>query len=261
LAAGSGAAEKEFSPESLLTVQEGALPVILSAPHGGQAEVPGELPRQGVGLEKGARGFRIERDVNTEHLALEVAAALEKKLGKKPYYVVAKFQRKFADANRPASIAYEHPKAGRAYDAYHDALARFCKAVRQSFGCGLLVDIHGQSSARDTVFRGTQNGKTDRALVERFGAKAHAGPESFCGLLAAQGFTVVPTDTSRETGGFTGGYIVQTCGEREGIGAVQLEFGSNLRKDEILKDTAGKLADAIAAFAKRYLAGEPARKR
>ncbi len=199
--------------------------------------------------------------MNTEHLEVEVAAALENKMGKKPYYVVAKFQRKFADANRPADIAYEHPKAGRAYDAYHQTLARFCKAVHKSFGCGLLLDLHGQSSARDTIFRGTQNGKTDRTLAERFGAKTHAGPESFCGLLAAQGFAVVPTDTSRETSGFTGGYIVQTCGNHEGIGAVQMEFGSNFRKDEVLKATAAKVAAALAAFAKLYLADKPAQQR
>jgi len=236
----------------LIATQEGQLPIILSAPHGGQADIAGAPPRTGEGLRKGPGGFVTARDSNTEQFALEVAAALEAKTGRKPYYVIARFHRKFADVNRPAAIAYEHPKAGALYDAYHQALARFCEAVHQQFGDGLVLDIHGQSSAPDTVFRGTQNGKTVRSLVERFGERAHIGPQSFCGLLAAQGFHVQPTDASRETAGFTGGYIVQVCGERKGIGAIQLEFGSNLRKQERLSANAEKVANAIVAFLRLY---------
>lgn len=261
LATGAGAEQKKSAPAGFIAIQEGQLPVILSAPHGGQGEIPGVSARQGDGLQKGASGFRTERDVNTEQLALAVASALETKLGKKPYYVVAKFHRKFIDPNRPADIAVEDPKARQVYDAYHQTLARFCGEVQKAFGHGLVLDIHGQGTARDTVFRGTQNGKTDRALVQQFGEKVHAGPESFCGLLAARGLTVQPTDTSRETAGFTGGYITQTCGAREGIGAIQLEFGSDLRKKENLKTTAAKVADAIAAFAKLYLSDKPSQKR
>ncbi len=246
----AAAATAAAAADDFIAIQEGNLPVILSAPHGGQSGIPGVAPRKGDGLQKGAGGFRTERDVNTDLLAFEVASALDKKLGKKPYVVVAKFHRRYLDANRPANIAVEDPKAKQLYDAYHATLAKFCDEVRRMFGHGLVLDIHGQSAAKDTVFRGTQNGRTDRALVQRFGEKVHAGPESFCGLLAAQGLTVKPTDTSRETAGFTGGHIVQSCGAREGIGAIQLEFGSNLRKKETLQTTAVKVAETIAAFIK-----------
>lgn len=256
----AGAAENKTGTDGFIAIQEGQLPVILSAPHGGQGGMPGVAVRKGEGLEKGARGFRTERDVNTELLAFEVAAALQKKLRKKPYYVVAKFHRRYIDANRPPDIAVEDPKARQVYDAYHGTLAKFCDEVRRAYGHGLVLDIHGQSSARDTVFRGTQNGKTDRLLVQRFGEKVHAGPESFCGLLAAQGVKVQPTDTRRETAGFTGGHIVHTCGAREGIGAIQLEFGSDLRSKAELKTTAAKTADAIAAFVRLHLQDNPPRK-
>ncbi|MBM3859521.1 MAG: hypothetical protein FJ395_07725 [Verrucomicrobia bacterium] len=240
--------------DNLLAIQEGELPIILSAPHGGRVDIPGVPPRTGTGLPKGAGKFVTARDMNTEELTKEIVSALEARTGKKPYYVVARFHRKFVDANRRSEGAYEDPKAGRVYDAYHQALARFCEAVYTKHGCGLVLDIHGQSSAPDTIFRGTQNGKTVRLLVERLGEKAHIGPKSFCGLLAAQGLTVVPADASGETSAYTGGYIVQASGERAGIGAIQLEFGSNLRKKENLKDTAAKVADAIVAFSKLYLA-------
>lgn len=240
------------APIDLVALQEGHLPVVLSAPHGGPADVPGAPPRKGDALKEGASGFRTARDVNTDVLAVEISRALEAKTGKRPYFVIAKFHRKFADANRPPHIAYEHAKAGEVYDAYHAALERYCEAVRKQFGWGLVLDIHGQSSAPDTVFRGTQNGKTVRALVARFGEKMHSGPQSFCGLLAAQGLKVVPTDASAETSGFTGGYIVQVCGDRPGIGAIQLEFGSDLRKKAAIPVTARKVADAVVEFLKLY---------
>ncbi|MCX7887959.1 MAG: N-formylglutamate amidohydrolase [Verrucomicrobiae bacterium] len=236
----------------LIALQEGQLPVILSAPHGGKDDIPGAKPRTGEGLKKGSSGFSIVRDVDTDLLTTEISRALEAKTGKKPYFVIAKFHRKFADVNRPPRIGYEDATAAEAYNAYHDALARYCEAARKQFGWALVLDIHGQSTAPDTIFRGTQNGKTVRALVRRFGEKVHVGPQSFCGLLAAQGLKVVPTDASPETSGFTGGHVVQACGEREGVGAIQLDFGSNLRKKETLPTTAGKVADTIAQFLKLY---------
>ena len=64
------------------------------------------------------------------------------------------------------------------YDAYHAALTDYCRDVQQKFHMGLLLDIHGQATAEDTVFRGTQDGKTVTLLRERFGEAARTGQES-----------------------------------------------------------------------------------
>src|SRR5579884_4228768 len=95
----------------LVATQEGELPVILSAPHGGLRPIPGVPERKGDGLAKGPSGFFTGRDTGTEELALQIARAIEAKMGKKPYYVIARFHRKYIDANRPPEIAYESPKA------------------------------------------------------------------------------------------------------------------------------------------------------
>jgi hypothetical protein len=129
--------------------------------------------------------------------------------------------------------------------------------VQKRFGRGLVLDIHGQGSARDTVFRGTQNGRTDAMLVKLFGEKVHAGPQSLAGLIAARGINIQPTDASREKEGLTGGYIVVAYGRREGIGAVQLEFGADFRAKENIASVAEKLADGIVDFAKLYLLANP----
>jgi N-formylglutamate amidohydrolase len=256
-------AEPAAVPTDLITSQEGQLPIILSAPHGGVLPVPGVPERKGECLPKGAGGFVTVRDVNTDRLALALAEAIETKMGKKPYLVMAKLSRKHIDVNRPATMAYESPGARPVYESYHETLARFCKAVQRTYGRGLLLDLHGQAAARDTIFRGTKNGMTVKLLVERFGEKAHNGPESLFGLVAAQGCKVFPDprEGGKERQGFTGGHIVQTYGSHQGYGidAMQFEFGGDYTDRVKIKSTAAKLADAIDAYAKRYLVDPPAK--
>ena len=249
--------EKEAGPATsrLVAVQEGKLPIILSAPHGGDQPIPGVPERKGEGLAKGPSGFFTGRDVGTEQLCYEIARAIEARMGRKPYFVAAKFHRKFIDPNRPAEIAYEHPMAKPVYDVYHDTLTQYCRQVQKQHGRGLLLDIHGQVSAKDTVFRGTKNGTTVSLLIQRFGDKAHNGPRSFFGLMDAQKMKVFPTDGSKERAGFTGGYIVNSYGSHKGYGidAIQLEFGSDYRAKDKQKDTAAKLARVVDEFARLYI--------
>ena len=245
--------EKEFAAADFISVQKGDLPIIISAPHGGTMPIPGVPERKGEGMKTGAAGFFAGRDENTELLAAAIAREIESRLGKKPFFVIAKAHRKFVDANRPPEIAVEHPRAREVYDAYRGTLAKFCDDVQTRFGRGLLIDVHGQGSARDTVFRGTHNGATDALLAKMLGDKIHAGPQGLAGLLVARGINMKPTDTSAETSGFTGGHIVQTYGKHEGIGAVQCEFGMDFRAKPAIPATAEKFADAIADFARLYL--------
>jgi N-formylglutamate amidohydrolase len=250
------AQEAPCASSDLVGTQLGQLPIILSAPHGGLKAIQGVPERKGEGLVKGPSGFVIARDGGTEDLAYQLAQAIEAKFGNKPYYVVARFHRKYIDPNRPRDIAYESPKATPVYDAYHQALSRYCREVQRKFGCGLLLDLHGQATAADTIFRGTQNGKTVSLLVQRYGPRAQNGPDSFFGLLAARGCKVYPTqEGQREQAGFTGGYIVRTYGSHqgEGIDAIQLEFGGDYRDKSRQHDTALKVADSVAEFAKLYL--------
>ncbi len=247
------AGEKDFAPADFISVQKGDLPLIISAPHGGTMAVPGVPERKGEGMKTGGAGFFAGRDENTELLAAAIAREIESRLGKKPFFVIAKAHRKFLDANRPPEIGVEHPRAREVYDAYRGTLAKFCDEVHTRFGRGLLIDVHGQGSARDTVFRGTQNGATDAMLSKLLGEKIHAGPQSLAGLLVARGIAMKPTDTGAETPGFTGGDIVRVSGRHEGIGAVQFEFGMDFRTKDAIKTSAEKVADGIADFAKLYL--------
>ena len=254
------AQETPFAVEELVTIQTGELPIILSAPHGGTREIPGVPPREGEGLPRGGSGFVSGRDVGTAELAQEVVSAIDRRFGKKPYFVIAQSHRKFLDPNRPPHIAYEDPDAKPVYDRYHHAVADYCRDVQHKFRTGLLLDIHGQSTAKDTVFRGTKNGLTVTLLRERYGEEAHIGPESLFALLKSRGWKVHPDPfDGREQSGFTGGYIVQTYGSHQGFGidAVQLEFGMDYRAAEKRQEIAKGLADAVGEYAERYLTVKP----
>ncbi len=237
----------------LVCVEKGELPIILSAPHGGTLDIPGVTPRKGEGLKKGGAGFFAGRDGGVEELAHATSDAIFAKCGKRPYLVAARFHRKYLDVNRPAEIGSEDPKAKAVYDAYHDALRRFCSEVRGKFGGGLLIDIHGQGTSRTTVYRGTKDGATVSVLREKHGAEYVDGPRSLLGLLKARGWKVYPDDGGKEKSGFTGGTIVRSTGTKEtGIDAIQLEFGADYRSKAGREKTAKVLADALLEFTRVY---------
>lgn len=238
--------------EKYIVTHKGNLPIIISCPHDGTLELPNVPLRVGTGIEK----FVVVRDTNAGAISEELAIALEKRLKAKPYLVVAKFARKYLDVNRPAEGAYESELAKPYFDGYHGYLKEYSKEVQSKWKRGLLLDIHAQGAEAETVFRGTNNFKTVKALVDRYGKTAVVGEKGIFGHLANNGVKVFPKIDSNEAEDkrYGGGYIVQTYGSHTAfaIDAIQLETGGTQR-GKGRKEFVEKLADAVAAFAKEYL--------
>lgn len=239
--------------DRLVQVEHGDLPIILSAPHGGSDLIPGVPERRG----SGAKLFRSKSDAFTGQLTEKLADAIEEKLGRRPYVVIARFHRKYLDANRRARDAFESPQAEPVYHAYHKAISDARRAVTERWGRGILIDIHGQAAEPKAIFRGTQNGKTTTYLYNRFGREAMTGETSLFGQLASQGFPVIPAigSTNNEHPSYDGGYTVITHGSQSGgtVDAIQLELGRDLRVPGANGETANKLAKAITEFSSNYL--------
>lgn len=246
-----------IAAEPLVRIQEGDLPIIISAPHGGTREIPGSKPREGKGLPTGSAGYFTGRDTGTEELALEIATELERVTRRKPSYVIASYHRKFLDCNRPANLAYEDDFAKAVYGEYHGALEKFTRASTTRYGGGLVIDVHGQGTSASTVYRGTKNGTSTALMQKRFGAGIHNGPTSVFGQLKAKGWKVFPEGDGKEQGGFTGGYITQTYGSTTfGTDAIQFEFGADYRSSEEKRKATAKvlvevLTKVIALYEKR----------
>lgn len=231
-----------------ISAQKGDLPIILTAPHGGNLVIPGVPVRR--------KGTTVT-DAKTFELTETVAKGLENLLGRKPYIVAASFDRKYIDANRAESAAFEHPHAKPVYDAYHTYIRNFVDELRRQYPHGaLLLDIHGQSQDPATVHRGTRDGLTVKRLVKNHETAALIGPNSIFGIVQARGYTVYPPNTPLgsppEDRRFNGGYIVAAYGShnQDGIDAIQLEIGILLRENWTF---AKALVEATAIFYKHYL--------
>lgn len=240
--------------DELITIQRGELPIIISAPHGGRSSIP-SVPER---TNKDATRFVVSRDDNTAEIAEALAAEIEKRLGGKPYLVIARFERKYIDANRAAEHAYESPKAKPHYDAYHKTLADFCREVQNKWRGGLLLDIHGQTTYPDSLLRGTNDGETVRLLIDRHGRGAHVGPKSIFGQMELAGYDVIPKSASndKEIPRYNGGYTVETYGSHKagGIDALQMEFGRKYRiPKSVVPQTARDVGAAVEGFYKEYL--------
>ena len=125
-----------MTPADLVVVQQGTMPIILAAPHGGREAIPGAPPREDKSKIEAFRkwgGFGAfgagSGDVNTGILAQMKAIT-----GKDVYLVMAKFERRFIDANRPPELALDSANARPYYDFYHNSIrassTRYPKDIR-----------------------------------------------------------------------------------------------------------------------------------
>lgn len=236
-ARGSAAPEPGQAPDdaAYLTIEEGALPLVLSVPHGGDVEFAGVPVRTG--------GTKVTDD-HVNELAVAIQARLMAKTGKRAYLVGAKISRKYVDFNRAADAAYESPAVAPVYEHYYSALWQAVGKVRGRPGA-MLIDIHGQSADKDAIFRGTKDGLTAD------NAPYYVVPNGLITGMIASGLNIQPTTVSgKENPGFNGGNIVRTfgVGQPGGLSSMQLEFGANMRRADTINHTAETVADALVAF-------------
>lgn len=217
-----------------LTIEEGALPLVLSVPHGGDVEFIGAPVRAG--------GTKVTDD-HVNELAAAIQARLLAKTGKRAYLVGAKVSRKYVDFNRAADAAYENAALAPVYEHYYSALWQAVGKVRGRPGA-MLIDIHGQSADKDAIFRGTKDG------VTADNTSYYAAPDGLISGMIAGALNVQPaTVTGKENPGFNGGNIVRTfgMGQQGGLNSMQLEFGANYRRADTINRTAEAVADALVA--------------
>lgn len=236
-------------------ISAGELPVILTAPHGGVESLPGCDERTPVGTR-----FVTGPDAHTDRLARLIAAELRQITGRAPYLVIARFHRKYIDANRRPEEAYGDPGCAAAYAAYHAAVRSHIDDIRGKYPHAMLFDVHGQIAYRNAILRGTRYGRTVQALLARAGAAAINGPDGVFGRFAALGYNIVPGNNNAPTDpveakNYIGGHTVEIYGSHrsDGIDAMQLEYGRDLREGAALEATARDSARAIAAFYERFL--------
>lgn len=249
------------TPADLVVVQNGQLPIILTAPHGGRETVPGVAVRNIEGKPKPQ--YNIGGDPGTDVVIQAMAREIRALTGRDVYMVMARFDRKYIDANRAPGIAFDHPAAAPYYEFYHQSIRRFVDEIRTTYSAGLLIDVHGQQKFPDHLIRGTHNGRAVTRLLERAGIASLTGPSGLFGQLEANGFAMFPANDvppfpiggTSEDAGFNGGFTIARYGShrKDGIDTVLFEFGRKYRQKADIEEWARRAARAVVAFHDAYL--------
>lgn len=257
----------------------GDAPLVLVAAHGGTL-APTGLP------DRTCAGCVTVTDLNTLDMARAVADSFTARTGRRPHLVVNLLHRRKLDANRDQAEATGGTRALDTTWLWFQAAIDSARArVRQQYGRGLLLDLHGhghdvprlelgyllgaatlrqadseltrtETMARSSIATVAAN---SRSVAER-GVRLLRGPASLGDLLAARGFRAVPSSAEpAPLSGeeyFTGGYITERHGSLDGgvIDAIQIECHFNGVRDSAGSRArfAGALTDGLRVFFERH---------
>ena len=231
---------KEATINNYIRYYEGDIPLILSAPHGGEV-APSDIEDRSSGV--------FDLDDYTLELTEDIIQEFHKQIGKIPYVVVGEISRKKVDLNRQRNEAYEDEKAKIIYDEFHHLIQKSEKEVDTKFGRGLYIDIHGQSHPKahlefgylllNDVLKLNDNQlaeyheKTSIKTLSKFSKESFLeqlkGPHSLGSLMCDEGYDSIPsTKIPFATDGnyFEGAYDTIRYGSLQGgnISGIQIEF-------------------------------------
>lgn len=170
------------------TYQSGNVPILITVPHGG-SDAPANVDARTTSFDD----FNTSRESHLRDIALALASELDGVHGITPYLVIGESHRQYIDYNRdeldPVSgglnEAYEDPDANVYYDEYHGRIAGYVSDIKSTYGSGLLIDMHGQSSVASKLVRGTSNGDSIWALLSGHEVVGITASEEYPGETAA----------------------------------------------------------------------------
>lgn len=254
-----------FGTSNYIEYIPGDLPVVVSVPHGG-ALTPANIPDRTVGT--------TATDLNTIPLGQAVSAAFTAATGRAPHVVIVHLRRTKLDANREVvEAAQGNADAARAWNEYHAFIELAMSTVRQRYGTGFYMDLHGHGHAVPRLELGymvtastlnQSNAQLDAANVVmnsslRLLAQGSAlsssallrGPTSLGGLLESR-VRVVPSPSDPSPGAdeyFNGGY--STDRHTSTLPGVQIECHYTGVRDTATARAA--FADALVGALRTYL--------
>ena len=237
-----------YGRESYIEYYAGNLPIILSAPHGGQL-IPDEISDRTYGT--------LVTDANTYELTKTIMDSMIVKFGGYPHVILCKLKRTKLDANRDSSeAAQENRYALRAWQEYHHYIEVAKKKIEDSQGNGLFIDIHGHGKNPDGFYDlrtwlgylisseeldqsdeilNTNSYQSKSSINNWVDSSSYSfievlrGKVSFGSILDSLGYKSLPSENDLSPSGmryFSGGYNTARHGSRGGgvISAIQIEL-------------------------------------
>jgi hypothetical protein len=266
----------------------GDLPLILSAPHGGDL-TPSEIPDRTYGT--------TVTDRNTRELILQIRSAIKTQTGFYPHIIISHLKRTKLDPNREIiEAAQGDPEGERAWYEFQAFIDAAGDIVEDEFGEGFYIDLHGHGHDIQRLELGYLLSSSDLSISDEalagptfvnkssykvLGSKpglnfAHLirGPSSLGTLMELEGVPAVPSQSQPNPGGdpyFNGGYNTARHGSRDSgsVSGVQIECNyTGVRDTEASRQAmAEALGRALATFFPEHFgfplapaAGAPAEK-
>ena len=126
----------EYGTNGYVEYYPGDLPIIISAPHGGDLE-PASIP------DRSCSGCVTVKDTWTMEVTLELDSAIQAVFGGHAHIIVNRLHRKKLDANREiGQAALGDTAAERAWHEYHDYLQEAKNYCVNNFGSAIYIDMH-----------------------------------------------------------------------------------------------------------------------
>ncbi|MFX0188468.1 MAG: hypothetical protein ACFE8A_12130 [Candidatus Hodarchaeota archaeon] len=235
--------------KKFLEFEIGAIPLIISVPHGGTLEYR-NIPIR----SKGVLGI----DKATIELAKEFIFYLKHKSRKitsdqhSPSYILSKIRRSKIDLNRIESEAYDSNSAlaRKIFQVYHKKIKEIITQNLSKFSYSLLIDIHGfEKHKRPPGFRDVELILGTDNLVSLFSESVPKKDwdKNIRGKIIKKflklGIPIAPGHPRRREYVLTGGYIIKQYGAAQipRSQAIQIEFSDRIRfhdkelRDKVLK--------------------------
>jgi N-formylglutamate amidohydrolase len=259
-----------YSETRLVKRHRGTMPIILTCPHDGTETPPNVTERTETNNPDECGELKTLRDTNTADVTERVAQRILESSGLSPYVVIARFRRRFIDANRERGCAYvqddQADEAAAFYDAYHQTIEGFVRELlTENAGRGFLFDIHGTrviSGDPADLYLGTDNGGS---LSRGFSRDLLYARHGLHGLLSAVRrpsltppngpifrYDLSPANAdATENPEVDGGFTVRNQSAQ--MNCVQIEVAEPVREDETRRGLLVEdLATAIPNFVRRH---------
>ena len=237
-----------FGRENYIEYYAGNLPIILSAPHGGQL-TPDEISDRTYGT--------FVTDLNTYELTKTIMDSMIVRFGGYPHVILCKLKRTKLDANRDSiEAAQENKYALRAWQEYHHYIEVAKKKITNDQGSGLFLDIHGHGINPDGFYDlrtwlgylisseeldqsngvlNTNSYQSKSSISAWVDSSSYSfievlrGKVSFGSILDSLGYKSLPSINDLSPDGmryFSGGYNTARHGSRSGgvISSIQIEL-------------------------------------
>jgi hypothetical protein len=230
----------------------GNLPIVISVPHGGYLR-PATIPDRIFGTAG-------HQDTDTQELAREIIKLFRKQTGKVPHVIINRLHRNKLDANRELfDAAQDDPIATDAWNEFHNFIDTAEQRIREEFGRGLYIDLHGHRHPWQVIELGyllvnSQLTMSDAELDASVQLSTTSlgldindrttplsqlvrGPHSFGAALEREGFPTVPSPAHPHPEShpyFSGGYNLEQHSAFSGrkVWGIQVELPTGIREED-----------------------------